>query len=1084
MKKIKKEDKKISEKNYQFINLILRFMLTLIILVLVFVVYQFFTQKFEPTNLTTLQYHYYKEAEDQAPKVLEGKDLEYAENLAKCPPGYCAINNTSGIKRCPDGDHQLVYYQLEESCTRKFFCDYEPLSYAVNTDGSTNKKGICEKNVPCRCSKGKNCKSSIVSTFEIEFSSDPNDPDKNNFVIGQNNYDINQYGYTPISISNPSVEFCEINPGFTQKVEFGCDFRNSINDKLGCQFIDSIQQISESPENLIISALLRSKIIVGSGNFDSYLFNLTGVKDYLAGADNSNQFYYPVGQGSQNGFLQFSRKDNSLIEYVSYSNFRVTTYSNQLIIGEIIHLQTVKNDTVFNDPKHPYGSKGFANEWSPENCIIKKYEINSVRCIDRSDGPNYKNMLICTQDRNQVCKQGIFSYNFDKLNISGLNTDPELLTQENFTRNFCQNRISSGNDIKINNNYLTDPAYYTMSCHFGTGCGDVSYSSSTKDGLEAAAGKYFPDVDVGGINGPWSIVTTTYPQYTPLDNDDKFLLNKESMDPGDFWAIKSVPETLVTGTSTPVNGSSIFVTGLLELSIYIGQGSISPSVAPVLSFIEKDQTSGTSVKIDSCEYTSQFGQVINITTPLTYGLSSNQPVEVLPFGYSYDTYGTLVKQNLGNKNTPNVFFQPESDIFTIDQANANNPSPRTLEIYKQFSFSGPNYNTIIGFDSNSNQFRRYYAGASGSRLEYSDGSTIYPPQNTDILFLTNRGMAPYTEMGTSAFLNIQDSKSSFKIPMSMYYPVWNPATYQQECIRCKPSLIAYPELGLSDNIDNVVIQYSGKDFGNYEYNKKLNKFSYTSISELFPNTQRNENTTRTLYLSEPNLDIEIGDFIMDSCLNLPIEIFYDKGLDGSNDDITKMNSNLIVKNKLFFTQSVKYSYGIEESQYSNIVIDDKELVSSANLTINISDQNNLKIKFINKDIISDINSYENYFFGKLYQSTTIQNTSNNSNGFYIIPTVKITKLSKDRKVVETDAPLTYKLGTKNKHYIQFCRLSEDKQLELNLSNSITNNITTGTCASIEVSRISEGRITNINVISGGKDFLEDLIPTITIGNYF
>lgn len=121
MKKIKKKDKKISEKNYQFINLILRFMLTLIILVLVFVVYQFFTQKFEPANLTTLQYHYYKEAEDAAPKVLEGKDLEYAENLAQCPPGYCVINNTSGIKRCPDGDHQLVYYQLEESCTRKFF---------------------------------------------------------------------------------------------------------------------------------------------------------------------------------------------------------------------------------------------------------------------------------------------------------------------------------------------------------------------------------------------------------------------------------------------------------------------------------------------------------------------------------------------------------------------------------------------------------------------------------------------------------------------------------------------------------------------------------------------------------------------------------------------------------------------------------------------------------------------------------------------------------------------------------------------------------------------------------------------------
>ena len=358
MKKIKKKDKKVSEKNYQFINLILRFMLTLIILILAFIVYQFFTQNFDPTKLTTLQYHYYKEAKDAPPNFLGGKDLEYAENLEQCPSGYCAININSGIKRCPDGDHQLVYYSLEEACTRKFTCDFEGLPYAVNTDGSTNKKGICEKNVPCRCSRGKNCNSSVVSTFQLEFSSDPNDPDKNNFVIGQNNFQIEQFGYTPITINDSSTEFCQINPGFTEKVEFGCDFRNSLNDKLGCQYITTVQEISVESNNTIEAAKLKSDIKIGDKSFSSYLFDLAGIKKTLAGADESDKFYYSLAQGTQNGYLEFSNSNSSLIEYVAYFKFTVTTHSNELIVSEIIHLQTIENGKVVNDPAYPYGFKG------------------------------------------------------------------------------------------------------------------------------------------------------------------------------------------------------------------------------------------------------------------------------------------------------------------------------------------------------------------------------------------------------------------------------------------------------------------------------------------------------------------------------------------------------------------------------------------------------------------------------------------------------------------------------------------------------------------------------------------------------
>ena len=1084
---VKKQDIRIPDKKDQFINLMMRFILTVIILVLLFIVNYFYNRKFNPVKLTKLQYHYYKEAEDSPEKDLIGNELSYAESLSQCPAGYCSINKDTGIKRCPDGNHQLVYNTIEETCTRKFFCDYLPLKYAVLTDGSTNSKGVCEEDVVCRCSKNKSCESSITGTFKLEYSSSNIDPDKNNFTILPTS--SNQFGNISIQVENPELEFCELNPGFSDRVVLGCNFSNSINDKLGCDFISTLIEVERSgTTKTYVAAALSKNIEIGDTSFVSRLSDSPG---FLESSDPNS--FYPLAKGPKEGYLKISQ--GSTTEFVLYTNYTIDYEKNTLTVEGIIHLFTEKSNTPVESLSFPYGSTGFENSFNT-SCEIESFFIDSLNCIVPSSGANYKNMLICTQKQN-FCKNGIFSYNYDKLNIKGVDTNPELLTEENFSRNFCQQNIVVNNDIKINNNFLNDPSYYTMSCHLGKGCNDKFLNFGDLKGPEAAAGKYYPDFDIDGVNGVWDLLTTTFPIFTPEKPvNNSFLLNNETIEPGDYWAVKSTPEGLFTNLESKPGSCTIFVSSLLSLNQYINQEDINPEFAPYIKFTPKGDTTlgGTSFRVTRCDYgTSGFSIKVNVPsgTGFAEGVSSNIPVQVLPQDYQKpDSYGVILKSkktDLGSKIS-NIFFGDYGSLTTDSKSTS---VLINMEIFKQFSYNGGNYNTVVGYDSIIGRPRRYYSSNKGTPILYKDGNVVYPPQNQNNLFLQVREFAGLKSIGEKEYLNFQDRNADFKIPMSMYYPVWNPTLFKQECIKCKPFLLSYVNLTIDLTIDNVVIQYSARDFKNYEFNIKDKNFYYTSISKLQPDSNFIENTTRTLYLEEPNNNIIIGDYVMDSSLNLPFEIIFDSSGSGS---FTEIKDNLVIHNRLVQTKiedSSIFTFGKEESQNEDIIYGINNEIIKSNSNLSIKSLANNTYQAVKAD---STKNFVGYFFGKKYQSNKItpipgkppnQSYSyfpDKSNGIYLIPIAKITNISQDKKIVTTDAPILSKLDQTD-HYIQFCRL--DKPLTLNLVENFKNNdngIASG--GEVVVDKISDGRITNINVKKSGKNYTQSLKPTITVSNYF
>ena len=103
------------------------------------------------------------------------------------------------------------------------------------------------------------------------------------------------------------------------------------------------------------------------------------------------------------------------------------------------------------------GTTGFQYPWpaawpspgAPDTPSISLADLDVSNCVTPNTEPNYKNMLMCTQSDNSLCKYGTFSYNFDKLrNIK----DKEInVTDETFSRNFCQFNVNKDpNVIELN----------------------------------------------------------------------------------------------------------------------------------------------------------------------------------------------------------------------------------------------------------------------------------------------------------------------------------------------------------------------------------------------------------------------------------------------------------------------------------------------------------------------------------------------------------------------------------------------------------------------------------------------------------
>jgi hypothetical protein len=1156
-------------------NLILKTCLVIFLLLITYIAYfGFYTKKYLPVRFSAFQYSAAKAAVDplKTNTSIENRNvLTYASDIGQCPPGQCVINISSGVKRCPQNTtNKLTYDTRNEACTRLDYCDYKKLPYAVNTNGKTTSNA-CEPGpnntkIPCRCVADQTCSNHILTKFTVA-SGTANGSNQGSatksFTLKQDSItDVDNLGYSNITINDTSEQFCKINPGFTDVLVDGCTFLNSSADKLGCEFIESVSfdtagagvlewlpESNQNPNSSDFPDIPGMKQYVEnfppvstSGNIE------IGMRYLVISRTFSNQPSLPKGGFIRIQYLPAGSTDNPVFEVFKYSGTKSYTDLNSdgvktqyIVLTNIVNMESSSAQNIQN-------SNGFTISFPTttasnlKNMSLLQEDIVSSNCLIPGDQPNYKNMLLCTQPSNQPCTTGSFAYNFDKLRSPILKS--VSTTEQGFTRNFCQ--LNQGGITNSNPTYLEDPTYYTLACSIGSGCGGKVFQKDDTVDIEIEArSKYFPEVDINGINGIWEISTSNFPMLDMKNTNQ--LLNNNNIQAGDFWSVKTINQTLISSVETDAGLSTIQVQDLFGLGQYVNSGEIPKDIAPVV-FI-----SGTSYRLTESNYTYNSSTKLNtssigISPVLTSQLDQYSPINIVPPNLnSLDSYGIVVTgySNYYDSDFYQLFTLEGDSIGSIyDDLEIN------LTIFKQFSFSGANYttkvsqfNTIEGKNTQVEPYgnTRQYTTRSGENFlfQYPEGSEVYtttkrPPQNTSQLDFPAYSNS-YREQAMTS------SNVPFRVPMSMYYPVWNPALYQEDCIRCKPLLMAYPEISTTENtLDNIIIQFSGKDFGNYEYNAKSDNYCYVTTSKLDP---QSEQTTQRIVLDSPNPNVRVGDYVMDSLLQFDFEVVPSSSSLGGNTN--KEFNDLMIVPQIFPTQkamsyyistiqgmpkiyssagltqsswllvpeplsSQKISFGVEESTSSQFSFEDEIRYPSRTLNVVYDSEtdswgtyfSNIKTQIGVFDIIS-----ANYFFGKKYQDPYVYfNTLSSeprpgidTDGFYFVPIRKVTAISEDKKTftVSSQYPETILKNTDSYNDIVKSTDSYDyngDEIDFSYNTLIQfcrldeplNVYATdegGTSfpnTSLKINAMSDSRITDIIITENGDKFLPENPPLIKL----
>ena len=154
------------------------------------------------------------------------------KNYKKCKLGECVITIKTGLKKCPTSDQILIYDDSIEACTKPYSCDYNKLPYALNTDGSVNRKGRCSNYYNCPCVSDITCPDYITSTFEITNGNVYNiASNQNNYYLIQN---LNEKFGTVNAVVDEVKSVCRINPDYTDRIINNKNTRYKRGDRFDC----------------------------------------------------------------------------------------------------------------------------------------------------------------------------------------------------------------------------------------------------------------------------------------------------------------------------------------------------------------------------------------------------------------------------------------------------------------------------------------------------------------------------------------------------------------------------------------------------------------------------------------------------------------------------------------------------------------------------------------------------------------------------------------------------------------------------------------------------------------------------------
>ena len=1061
---------------------------------------------------------------EKTPTIQElAEEIGEINSLQFCNVNQCVVNLATGIKRCPSqGQSQILYNFEKEICSDIFSCPPE-LPFAVLSDGQTNRFGQCELGIACRCVADEFCAFNVVDTFMV-MGGNPYTNQQNflNYNFQESNL-LNNQGFDNENITidgnNAGIEFCKLNPSYSQRIQNGCNFTCGDGDPLDCQ--EGAYVYIEADNSIKVQLFLP----------DDY--NLTKGQNYL--------HILVVSNFPKKGTLKLNDSNN----YITFSNSQKINYKYQ---------------ETSDPPPSPPGLPPIVTNYSQEVILLSNIITNGTPgltidlgssqefflqkiffefCSTQVGEENDRNMLNCIQTNNQPCKTGYLTYNVDK-------GDPRKFTQ-------LQSPEENKNKLlplRTLENYLLDPSIYTMSCSVGNGC--------SKD-IDLSLCQAISTVQIKKLQ----FTTTSSPVKLILvyNQDQKYLPSI-----GDIVTIFEVKDTLsqvgissdlinqkhtvvnvTTDNSTKeytvqVNISTTatqtkFIT--LDYNAYMMQGNQTSlvtrdctdaiqskkssffntydcaAVSNLWLLSNRSNTIGEQFKIidkklvieeqnnllelENGDYWSIYNQSVNVFTAKAYAkgislLTFNNIDYITPgMCFSYLGIDTAENNSVLNveANSNQVHFQTSlnagvsvgqnfvfynnlttddygliSNVEIIDSsyyAQTDNLSGTSVTlsqtnnifVYKQFGFNGINYNTRLDLGTTDFGKRFYTASSYWNSFDnvLTTSSDLTPP-----LAPINVISDDFKDKNNT----FSDSDANFKIPKSMYYPIWNSNNFSQECIQPSPYILAYPIVNSDTTaIEYVQIQYSGQDFNEYVWQPN-GDYTYNTFSKIFPNQNylTYQSTTDTLILDEINPNITVGNNIIDSNGNFETYMVLDPSTQTLTISGTSATLNVTIAEDF-------YNLGDQflEDKYNKFIYNG----------VSFNDSNS-QIKTYDSKTFEFTGSKQNYFLGKIYAG------SYNGTSFTFSLSSNVNVVAIDNNLIQTDYGGISAISFAD-NLIQFVNKSEKLEIDNQYSPDNDNAKSTGTDLKIKVSGITDQRITNIDIIAEGNGYINDNRPNIIISNY-
>jgi hypothetical protein len=990
------------------------------------------------------------------PRNFSLEDLDTLSGLLECPENECAIDLNTGVKRCPQNSNtRIVYNQAYEACTSKFFCTSDQLPYAILSSGETDNFGVCEKDVVCRCTDSIVCPKYVVSKINLRNGNNYSSKnDQLSYYFDQTTLDENDVtGYDSITIdsSNQASEFCRINPSYIDRMSGGCDFVNSDRDILGCFSSQDYYELDEFEQKI--------------GPDFTFSF-----QDNPSNSFNALQF-----QGSlnikesgkpQKGFASFTDTDGN-IQLLSYgqnqTNIQTFNFENSSTVSDLLSVTLNPNtDTAGVNLGVLQSVNGEPSDFDS----LKFMNVIFTGCAsaDGQDVSN-KNMLVCLQKDNQPCKEGFFTYRID-------DKDP---------RDFCRYNptlleyISKNGDFSKLSSMTNDPQKYTVSCVTGGGCnGDYVKSfcknGSCDDAIQKYKDLFLGDYDTSATNSTWVLkssnlplsgeITFTYTTSTGLLLKNDGLLQLEK---GDFFSVVrskiqklTIEDTDVSGTTAVFSFSSV---DELQVGFFVYYSGYRATIQSI-DTVQKRVTVNNPINQN------------NITLIPKYSLVDNfKPVDQDKDGVQF---GRLYIEKDGK------IYPGKTNI--VSQVNWDN-IPDIVYVYKQFGFNGLGYNTNIAveYDSTTGEYSYYRVYNNYSQWYYwlkdfdtTEKNLLQPPLNSIVVPLAIKAGTGNFSRNSVNTVVFSSPESDYKRDLSFYHPVWDDSINRQICSRCKPSLYTYSKIR-EGKLSSVVIQFSGKDFGQYQYIPKL-----TSVQNYFTLSQKSYSFGFFNYMSTEDTStsrrivLEKIDPNLPFSSDVPVGYYTDNPyfvLDGHN--VIRRSVQLVTVDPIHIPSQINLSLipisqdyldvVIPEDKDTDFVFDGKRLTPDSTLTFGLSNTGNTYTNFSRKD-----NS--NIFSGKQYYSSQVQ---------YIVESqVKVVKveLIGGKQVVTTDS-MVNNVFTSVPTVLQF--VSQSDTLDITYTGEQT-----GNGESIIVDGISDSRITSLNILNPGTSTFDiGGLPIISFSKY-